>query len=60
MIGHNTRMRDWLSSAQAARIEDIGRGISRRSPPLDPELKRRRDEAEQRRQLRELIGADPY
>ena len=59
MIGHDTQMRDWLNIAISARASSVMRGV-RQAPTKSKELKNRLDALEQARQLKELIGQDPY
>ena len=59
MIGHDTALRDWIATVADSRSRAAVRGAPR-IPPRTDELKRRLDDLEQRNQLRELIGTDPY
>lgn len=59
MISHDTRMRDWINIAISSRSSSIMRGM-RPTPSRPKDLKDRLDELEQARQLKELIGQDPY
>ncbi|WP_137010116.1 hypothetical protein [Aquitalea aquatilis] len=60
MIGHDTQMRDWIAVTAEARSRTVMRGVQFKTKPVSADLKKRKDDAEQRRQLRELIGTDPY
>lgn len=57
MIGHNTELRDFIQIAQGARASELVPKV--RSKPDSPELRRRRDDAWERRIARELAGNDP-
>lgn len=57
MIGHDTTIRDWLEIKQRARSHDLQPNI--KTPPMAPELKRRRDDSEERRMFRQLAGDEP-
>lgn len=57
MIGHNTELRDFIQIAQGARANELVPKV--RSAPESPELRRRRDDAWERRIARELAGNDP-
>jgi hypothetical protein len=59
MIGHDTQMRDWLNIAISARASSAMKGV-KHPPTRSKELKTRLDDHEQARQLKELIGKDPY
>ncbi|UGA38223.1 hypothetical protein JOS77_30880 [Chromobacterium haemolyticum] len=57
MISHNTQLRDYLITARQARSNELVTKV--RSAPDSPELRRRRDDAWERRIARELAGNDP-
>lgn len=59
MIGHDTQMRDWLNIAIRSRASNIMRGAGK-APPKIKAHKSRLDDYEQAKQLKALIGQDPY
>ncbi|WP_374419371.1 hypothetical protein [Chromobacterium sp.] len=58
MISHHTQLRDFLEIAQQARAGELLPHFQ--TEPDSAELRRRRDDAWQRRLERELAGEDPF
>ena len=53
------RMRDWLGKARSARMTEIMRGAAW-NKPKPPAIKQRLDDLEEARDLKALMGQDPY
>jgi hypothetical protein len=60
VIGHDTKVRDCIEAIAEVRSHIAIRGAQPRFKSRPDALKKRLDDLEQQRQLRELIGTDPY